>query len=707
MAGNKYSGKYVFGLDIGTRNMVGTVGYKMPGNHFVVEAQVSLEHKTRAMLDGQIHDIGKVAESIVQIKEELEKQIDKPLTEVCIAAAGRVLKTIRKRVDYEFGSETVVNSEHVYSLDMLGVEKAYEDIREKTSADTSKYYCVGYSVVQYFLNDYAITVLEDHKAVKIGVELIATFLPDEVVDGLYSAVEKAGLSVANLTLEPIAAINVAIPEAYRLLNIALVDVGAGTSDISIARDGSIEAFGMMPLAGDEITEVLANKYLIDFQTAEKIKKFGKKKSVSFKDIMGTKHSITTDEIKEVVGDCVKNITRQVAEKIIELNGDRPVSAVFVVGGGGKIYGFTESLADYIGIARERVALRGPEVMQNIEFKQEGIKKDSLLVTPIGICLNYYEQKNNFIPVNINGEHIKLYDNDKVSIVDAALQLGLPNEYLFPKRGTELVYTVDGQKRMVRGELGEPPIILLNGEESNLSAPIEANDNIVIKESTAGAAAECEIQSIPEYSSVISFNVNGKQVICPRFANVNGEFVPGTYKLCNNDEVIILNYYTLQQVLDFMDLPYYDGILVNNEVSGPEEKVYENFKIIYNVNADFGHYEDNETSIENNDIVEQNANVVLENDTSTNNIQENKVPVQTESNNTSSNESVMVLVIINGKPVALTGKKSYVLVDVLDVYDFDTSLATDKRLVITLNGIKATFASAIVEGDTIGLYWEDQ
>ena len=56
-----------------------------------------------------------------------------------------------------------------------------------------------------------------------------------------------------MTLEPIAAINVAIPENYRMLNIALVDVGAGTSDISITRDGSIIAYGMIPHAGDELT----------------------------------------------------------------------------------------------------------------------------------------------------------------------------------------------------------------------------------------------------------------------------------------------------------------------------------------------------------------------------------------------------------------------------------------------------------------------
>jgi len=698
MADKNYNGKYVFGLDIGTRNMVGTVGYKDIGNRFVVEAQVVLEHKTRAMLDGQIHDIAKVAESIVHIKNELEQQIGKNLDEVCIAAAGRVLRTIRKRVDYDLPADTVITSEHVYSLEMLGVEQAYEDIRTATENDITRFYCVGYSVVQYFLNDYAITTLEDHKAGKIGVELIATFLPDEVVDGLYSAVEKAGLKVANMTLEPIAAINVAIPEAYRLLNIALVDVGAGTSDISIAKGGHIEAFGMMPYAGDEITEIIASKYLVEFKVAEKIKKSMNKKSVKFKDIMGISHTVTKEELTDVTRPVVDNITRQVADKITELNGDKPVSAVFIVGGGGKIAGFVESLADSLGIQRERVALRGKEVMQNIEFRAENVKKDSILVTPIGICLNYYEQKNNFIQVVKNYEHIKIYDNDRVTIMDAALQLGLSNDYLFPKRGDEIVYTINGEKRMVRGEQGEPAVILLNGKESNLSAPVEAGDKIVIEESTKGASAQVEIMSLPEYSSEITFIVNGKEIICPRYVSVNGELMPGSYNVANGDEIQVLDYYTLEQVLDFMDLPYHKGITVNNVLAGPDEKVYGNFKIEYSSLKDI-------SEMSYSDLPEDDSDGDLDSDLSENVTDSSNVPSGAEQDN-SKEEGKTVVVFVNNTRIVMTGKPGYILVDVLDYYPFDTSVARGNKLLITINDEKAEFLSPVNEGDVIRIEWVD-
>jgi cell division protein FtsA len=310
--------QYVFGLDIGTRNVVGTVGYR-DGKDFRVVAQYMVEHDTRAMLDGQIHDIGRVGETIREVKAALEKQADVVLTDVCIAAAGRVLKTVTTNIEFEFEEETVVTGEHVHTLDLLGVDKAQSILSEKN--DTKyKFYVVGYTTVKYFLNDEIFSNLVNHKAEKIGEEIIVTFLPEDVVDGLYSAVGLAGLEVANLTLEPIAAINIAIPESFRMLNIALVDVGAGTSDISITRDGSIIAYGMIPLAGDELTEVLVQNYLVDFNTAEQIKRdSGEADEITYEDIMGISHTVTAEEVWKVLEHVIEKITTDVSAKIKELN----------------------------------------------------------------------------------------------------------------------------------------------------------------------------------------------------------------------------------------------------------------------------------------------------------------------------------------------------------------------------------------------------
>ena len=509
----RYTGQLVFGLDIGTRSIVGTAGYRS-GSHFVVMAQRIKEHETRAMLDGQIHDIQKVGETIADVKMQLENAVGRRLNEVCIAAAGRVLRTVTTHVEYPFTSDKEVSQEDIYGLVSAGVEQAYQEFLTTNEEEEVKFYCVGHSVVRFYLNGYPMGNLEGHKARTIGVDLIATFLPDDVVDGLYKAVELAGLSVASLTLEPIAAIQLAIPERFRMLNIALLDVGAGTTDISITNDGCILAYGMIPVAGDALTEEIARHCLVDFSTAEQIKRdAGEMDTVSFTDIMLLPQTISSKEVKMVVAGLIDDMAKQAAEKIKELNGDKPVSAVFVVGGGGKMPGYTDAIADKLEIARERVALRGEEVMQQIIFEEE-VKKDSLLVTPIGICLNFYEQSNNFIFVNFNDSRIKIYDNNKLSVADAAMQAQFPNDGLFPKRGRAVTFTVNGKQRMARGELGEAAIIIVNGERGDINTPIHANDIIKVIESTAGEPAHMTLGALPETGESLTVYVNDKKVKVP-------------------------------------------------------------------------------------------------------------------------------------------------------------------------------------------------
>ena len=95
--------------------------------------------------------------------------------------------------------------------------------------------------------------------------MFRTFLPRIVIDSLSASLSAAGLEMGSLTLEPIAAIQTAIPLSMRRLNLALVDIGAGTSDIALTRDGVIFAYGMVSVAGDEITEALCQHYLLDFR----------------------------------------------------------------------------------------------------------------------------------------------------------------------------------------------------------------------------------------------------------------------------------------------------------------------------------------------------------------------------------------------------------------------------------------------------------
>lgn len=578
------NGTYVYGLDIGTRSIVGTVGYRQK-DRFCIVAQQSIEHESRAMLDGQIHDINTVSETISEVTRILEERVKQPLKQVCIAAAGRVLKTVTVHVDMELDGEKTVSKEDIYALDSLGIEKAYETFVKSDDYDeTMKFYCVGYSVMHYYMNGYLMNQLENHKAKEISADLIATFLPDDVVDGLYKSVELAGLEVSNLTLEPIAAIELAIPEMYRMLNIALIDVGAGTSDISITKDGSIVAYGMLPIAGDCLTEDIARHCLVDFYTAEQIKRgidgLDCEDSIEYKDIMGISQKISKKEVLEVIADDLENMAKQAADKIKELNGNKPVSAVFVVGGGGKIDTYTERVAKHLGIAKERCAVRGEEVMSKIDFLEKNAKKDSLLVTPIGICLNFYEQSNNFIFVNFNDQRIKLYDNGHLAIVDAAISAEFPNEDLFPKRGESLEFVLNGQPVTIRGKRGESATVWLNGEETDIHAAIRSNDIIRVIPSTAGEKADMIVSKLPGYQGNLTVRFEDKDIVLPKLACVNGMLQSAYYEIQNGDQVELLDYYTVKQIMEFMDVPAdtIEAVYVNHEEAYWDTKVYHNFTV---------------------------------------------------------------------------------------------------------------------------------
>ena len=221
-------------------------------------------------------------------------------------------------------------------------------------------------------------------------------------------------------------------------------------------------------------------------------------------------------------------------------------------------------------------------MGKVDFLDEDAHKDSLMVTPIGICLNYYEQSNNFIFITFNKKRIKLYDNGHLAIVDAALTADFPNEDLFPKRGKSLSFTLNGKETVIRGTLGESARISHNGENADINTQIRSNDVVEVIPSTAGEEAKMTVNKLPGYKGSLNVKIDDKDISLPKLASVNGELVMETYEIKDGDNVELLNYYTVSQVLSFMDIPdnAAQEIYVNRDKVTPDAKVYDNFNITF-------------------------------------------------------------------------------------------------------------------------------
>ena len=334
------------------------------------------------------------------------------------------------------------------------------------------------------------------------------------------------------------------------------------------------------------------------------------------------------------------------------------------------------------------------------------------MTPVGICTNYYTQKNSFVFVNVNNERIKMYDNNHLTVVDAVMQIGFPNDKLFPRRGEELEFTVNGKSRLVRGTPGEGAEVFLNGKRANLNSRIEQNDVIEVHESTAGEPAHITIGQLEEYNSTITFIVNDKKVICPRFAYVNGELKSEFYDVQSNDSIQMEGYYTVEQLFTFLD---YDismcDVYVNNELADNDTLVYENFNIkTVDINESRSGAYGNINDFSDNDTDKSDISETAHSDVPGSSSNNGETPDEGTGNDLQNEEipepklPVDIVVLINGTPVTLKGKSDYILVDIFQFYEFDLS-KPQGNVVLNLNGETGEYTAPLKDGDVIDLYWE--
>ncbi len=496
----------IFALDIGTRSIIGVVGV-VEGRRFHVLAIEKQDHGQRAMLDGQIENIEQVAEVAREVIARLEKRTKIHLARVCVAAAGRALKSEAASFTLELPATQTITEDIVNQLEAGAVSEAEHTLREQSATQHEQYYMVGYTVSTYRLDGYPMSSIRDHTGKVLEAEVVVTFLPREVVESLYAVVGKLGLEVASLTLEPIASLNAAIPADIRLLNLVLVDIGAGTSDIAICRDGSVVGYTMATIAGDEITELLMRALLVDFSQAEKLKmSLSDKGKVGYTDILGITHDTSAEELRDMIAPAVKALASEISKRILDLNGKVP-SAVFLAGGGSKLVGLKERVAEELKIEAARVAIAGNHFEKNA-WAEDYDLNDPEYATPLGIAISAgLGLINDSYVILLNGQPAKLFRSGVLIMRDILMMNGYHYADLIGRTGANLSFTLNGERQFYRGSLATPPVILLNGEPAELTDVVHAGDSISFTPARQGADAAKTLADFVgrRYSGVATIN----------------------------------------------------------------------------------------------------------------------------------------------------------------------------------------------------------
>lgn len=659
----------IFGFDIGTRSIVGVAAvneFQEKDRFKVVAAHVEY-HSTRSMMDGQIQDINEVAKTIFKVKKALELKVNQTIHEAYVAAAGRVLQTVISEVEECFEEDVVVSKEMIASLELIALEKAKKEVSGNSQ---EKYYGIGHSVMKYFLNGYEIGNLLDQKATKIGMRILATFLPTEVVESLYQVMEKADMKIAYLTLEPIAASQIAIPSSFRLLNIALVDVGAGTSDIAITSGGTITAYGMIPIAGDEITETVVQKYLVDFDMAEKMKisSTTAETEIEYTDIMDLTDTVGVEDFISSITEVTEQLTTKIAEKIISLNGDKVPNAVFIVGGGGQVKGFAKSLADKIGLPESRVSLRGKESLKEIEVLDDTFKRTPEFVTPIGICYKgLADSRQDFVQVYLNEKPVRLFNKKNLTIMDIMASEGVDPRHFLKTKGNGLSFFFNGKAHSIEGEFGEVAEIYKNHDKAVLSDKVEHGDYIYYGDAKRGKNAKITVLDF----MVEHLGYEAEKILADYYyITINGSLIPAYYQLIQEKDKIFCrqrreedDWYAVSKECDIQNNETASEVidqswLVEEPVPAAEEKDIE------------------KAETESKEI-----------------LQEVRKSPYTECH-----------ITVNQREVNLNGKEEYIFVDVFDYIEFDRSQVKGK-LILKRNGLTASYIDVLEPNDNLEIYWE--
>ncbi|MDI6878089.1 MAG: ATPase [Desulfitobacteriaceae bacterium] len=531
----------IFALDIGTRVVMGLIMTKTEQGYEIL-ASSQTEHQQRAMYDGQVHDVDEVARAVLRVKEELEEKTGKRLPHVAVAAAGRALRTEIASAERREMLPIRWEKEDVLALEMEAVQQALRQMGSIDGESWVMYHCVGYDTITQWLEGEEIGSLIGQRGRSTKVTIIATFLPRTVVDGLLAVLGRVGLEMQSLTLEPIAAGQAAIPANMRRMNLALVDIGAGTADIAMTREGSFFAYDMVPMAGDEVTEAICAQYLLDFQVGEKIKKdLNTKKTISFLDFFGKKRKLAKEEVLTIIEPVVGRLAEAIASHVLQLNQGQP-QAVILIGGGSLTPLLPKKLSQVMGLPEARVGIQVRERLTQVMGEKNLKGPDS--ITPIGIGIAALEEKGlHYYSVLVNDHVVPIFELQLATAAEALLAAGIQPRAFLGRPGAALTYELNGEMQVVKGELGQPAQLLINGQPGRLEQTLQAGDSVHFTPGISGKDAEAKLADVINWPSAKTIYWNG----------------------------------ALER---FSPKVFFDG-----QEAGPEARIFDGAKVTYRVNSD--------------------------------------------------------------------------------------------------------------------------
>jgi cell division protein FtsA len=341
--------KIICGLDIGSAKILAAIAKVSRQGKVDLLASQILE--SRGINRGSVSDLANLSDCLAQARQSLFKKSGLKPQEVFVGIKGTCFKTKTSKTVIPLldRGDKVITSSDIKKLNhqarALGI-----DIEEEVIHEIPQSYTIDdYNVVKNPLGLYAR---------KVGVELLLVTSPMGHIDNLVKSLNQVGWGVKRVIFSSLAASYGVLSEEEKERGCVFIDMGAGTTDILVFKDGILRELEILPYGGMDFTESIANDLKLTFDLAEEIKRSyavaTSSEAEGEEDILIKKSSsynpIKRKKLVEVIEPNISHLLKLVKERL-----DRSAfrkyfnSGVVVTGGNSLLYGFLEQAESFLGL----------------------------------------------------------------------------------------------------------------------------------------------------------------------------------------------------------------------------------------------------------------------------------------------------------------------------------------------------------------------
>ncbi|MEK9608092.1 MAG: cell division protein FtsA [Flavobacteriaceae bacterium] len=384
------------GLDIGTTKIVAMVGDK---NEFgKVDILGIGKSKSLGVHRGVVNNITQTIQSIQQAIEEAKVVSGHEISEVVVGIAGQHIRSLQHS-DYITRSnpQEVISQEdverliqQVYKLVMLPGEEIIHVLPQEYKVD-------GQAEIKEPVGMYG-GRLEANFHVVVGQVTS--------IKNIARCVKSAGLTMGNITLEPLASSEAVLSQEEKEAGVALIDIGGGTTDLAIFKDGIIRHTAVIPFGGNVITDDIKEGCSIIEKQAELLKvKFGSawpgenrdSEIVSIPGLRGREpKEISLKTLSKIINARVVEIMEQVYLEIKNYGHDdqkkKLIGGVVLTGGGSQLK-HLKQLVEYITGMDTRIGYPSEHLAGDTNKSETS----PILATAVGLLMNALEQQEKNTP----------------------------------------------------------------------------------------------------------------------------------------------------------------------------------------------------------------------------------------------------------------------------------------------------------------------